>query len=263
MGNGNETNSGFEKLNDSNYGTWKKLVKALLVRKGLWDVVSGDETLPSGSPNTKPVRAFRKRQAEAGAEIILHVEPSQLPFIEDDDPHVVWENLAAMHQARGMATRLTVRRQFWKLEKGELSVQAFISEARRLANQLKDIGVTIDDEDIILVLTGGLPPSYDNFVVSLDSTPPADLSLEYVITRLLNEEARQLGLIPVAETLEHRNVAFAASVKRNLAFITCFNCQKKGHFANDCPEKKKTETVAANIVTDPESDAEEDYDGVW
>ncbi|KAJ6537046.1 hypothetical protein B0H19DRAFT_962354 [Mycena capillaripes] len=88
---GNDSNSGFEKLNDSNYGTWKKLVKAILIRKGLWEVVSGDETLPNRSPTTKPVRAFRKRQAEAGAEIILHVEP---PFIEDDDPHVVWENLA-------------------------------------------------------------------------------------------------------------------------------------------------------------------------
>ncbi|KAJ7658288.1 hypothetical protein DFH06DRAFT_1297632, partial [Mycena polygramma] len=117
---GNDTNSGFDKLNDSNHGTWKKLEKALLVRKGLWDVVSGDESLPNGSPNTKAVRAFRKRQAEACAEIILHVEPAQLPFIDDDDPKVVWDNLAAMHQARGMATRLTVRRKFWKLEKGEL-----------------------------------------------------------------------------------------------------------------------------------------------
>jgi hypothetical protein len=259
---GHDTNSGFEKLNDSNYGPWKKLLKALLIRKGLWEVVSGDETLPSGSPNTKPVRAFRKRQAEAGAEIILHVEPSQLPFIEDDDPKVVWDALAAMHQARGMATRLTVRRTFWKLEKGDLTIQAFISEARRLANQLKDIGVTVDEEDIILVLTGGLPPSYDNFVVSLDSTPPADLTLDYVITRLLNEEARQLGTVPTAETSERRNVAFAAAqAKRNLAFITCFNCQKKGHFANDCPEKK-TETAAANTAIDLGSESD-DYDGVW
>ncbi|KAJ7170313.1 hypothetical protein C8R43DRAFT_866863, partial [Mycena crocata] len=109
----------FEKLNDSNHGPWKKLLKALLVRKGLWGVVSGEETLPAGSPNTKPVKAFRKRQAEAGAEIILHVEPSQLPFIEDDNPKVVWDTLAAMHQVCGMATRLTVRRRFWKLEKDD------------------------------------------------------------------------------------------------------------------------------------------------
>lgn len=255
---GNDTNSGFDKLNDSNHGTWKKLEKALLVRKGLWDVVSGDETLPSGSPNTKAVRAFRKRQAEACAEIILHVEPSQLPFIEDDDPKVVWDNLAAMHQARGMATRLTVRRKFWKLEKGELTIQGFISEARSVANQLNDIGVTVDDEDIILVLTGGLPPSYDNFVVSLDSTPPSNLTLEYVITRLLNEEARQLGTTPPKAESSERNVAFAADVKRRLAFITCFNCQKKGHFASDCPDKK-TEKVAANVATDAVSDSDYEW----
>jgi hypothetical protein len=160
-----------------------------------------------------------------------------------------------------MATRLTVRRTFWKLEKGNLTIQAFISEARCLANQLKDIGVTVDDEDIILVLTGGLPASYNNFVVSLDSTPPSDLTLAYVITRLLNEEARQLGTIPSTETSEHRTIAFAVQAKRNLAFITCFNCQKKGHYANDCPEKK-AEKVAANMAINLDSDSD-DLDGVW
>ncbi|KAJ7915701.1 hypothetical protein B0H13DRAFT_2324094 [Mycena leptocephala] len=109
--------------------------------------------------------------------------------------------------------------------------------------------------------TGGLPPTYDNFVVSLDSTPPDDLTLDYVITRLLNEEARQLGTISPADTW--RDAAFtAATGKRTLAFITCFNCQKKGHFANHCPEKK-TEKVAANTAIDLGPDSEEDCDGAW
>jgi hypothetical protein len=94
-------------------------MKALLVRKGLWDVVDGTETSPVGSPNLKPVRAFRKKQAEAVAEITLHVDVAQLSFIQSDDPKVVWDALAAVHQARGMATRLTLRRRFIRLQKPE------------------------------------------------------------------------------------------------------------------------------------------------
>ena len=61
-------------------------------------------------------------------------------------------------------------------------MQNFIAEVLCLALQLQAIGITVNNEDIILVLTGGLPSSYDNFFITLDSTSPADLTLDYVIT---------------------------------------------------------------------------------
>jgi hypothetical protein len=65
-----ENNSGFEKLKDSNWGTWKVFMKALLVRKQLWDYVDGSEEIPVAGANNrtgKAVRTFRKKQAEAVA----------------------------------------------------------------------------------------------------------------------------------------------------------------------------------------------------
>src|ERR1700738_1264148 len=89
----------FEKLNDSNWGQWRMFMRALLVKKNVWDVVSGSETLPGGSPNTKAVRGFRRKQAEAIVEITLHVDTPQLAFIQGNDPKVIWDALAAIHQA--------------------------------------------------------------------------------------------------------------------------------------------------------------------
>ena len=223
-------------------------MRALLVKKNVWDVVSGLETLPAGSPNSKPVHAFRRKQAEAIAEITLNVEPTQLIFIQGDDPNVVWDSLTKVHQARGMASRLALRRRFLRLEKPEGPMQNFIAEARRLALQLQEIGVTVEDEDTILVLTGGLPPSYDNFVVALDSAP-SDLTLDYVITRLLNEESRQLnGEASYAES------ALAArykpgEVKTVLSHITCWKCGKKGHYQSNC-KKEEEANLALSVVVE-------------
>jgi gag-polypeptide of LTR copia-type/Domain of unknown function (DUF4219)/Zinc knuckle len=241
-----ENGSNFEKLNDTNWSTWKILMKAFLVRKSLWEIVDGSEPMPTGHANSKAVRTFRRRQAEAIAEITLHVEVLQLSFIRDEDPAVVWTELAAIHQARGIATRLTLRRRFLRLQLNETeTIQSFISTARRLANQLTEIGVTVDDEDIILVLTGGLPSSYDNFVVTLDSTPPSQLTLNYVITRLLNEETRQNGdTSPDNVTL---SATSARRKPRDISQITCFNCAQKGHYQSNCPKPKKsppTDTAA-------------------
>jgi hypothetical protein len=50
--------------------------------------------------------------------------------------------------------------------------------------------IVADSEDRrILAPTNGLDGSYESFVISLDATSPADLTLEYLVDRLLNEEA--------------------------------------------------------------------------
>jgi hypothetical protein len=43
----------------------------------------------------------------------------------------------------------------------------------------------------ILALTMGLNTTYDSFVISLDSTPTMDLTLNYIVHHMLNEEVCQ------------------------------------------------------------------------
>ena len=69
----------FANLNKSNYAEWSLYMQSTLIKKGLWRVVEGSESHPLGSPNSKAVKAFDCCQAEAHAEIVLHLEPSQLP----------------------------------------------------------------------------------------------------------------------------------------------------------------------------------------
>jgi Domain of unknown function (DUF4219) len=51
-----------DKLNDSNYADWHIKMEALLDEKELWDLVSGDETMPLSSPNSKAVKTFKWKQ---------------------------------------------------------------------------------------------------------------------------------------------------------------------------------------------------------
>jgi hypothetical protein len=223
----------FALLDETNYHEWAFFMEAVLIRKELLGVVDGSVTQPPGSPNLKPVKAFLHKQKLARAEIILRISPSQLPHVRDSDPQVIWNNLRTLHQSRGFASRLSLRRRFITMKKGDTqSIQSWVADVRRVAFQLSEIDVTVPDEDIILVLTAGLPPSYDSFIISLDAVSPDSLTLDFVVSRLLNEEARQ----GIPATDPHSVALAATRAKTPLAQITCFKCQKKGHYQSNCPD---------------------------
>ena len=73
-------------LKGSNYPTWKLQCHMILMREGLWSIVSGTE---QAQPNdeVENVAKFAARRDRALALIVLSIEPSLLYLLGDpDDP---------------------------------------------------------------------------------------------------------------------------------------------------------------------------------
>jgi hypothetical protein len=66
-------------------------------------------------------------------------------------------------------------------------------KVKALAFRLEDAGITVSDQDIILALTMGLPATYVAVIINFDVTPTESLTLDHVITCLLNEETCQVS----------------------------------------------------------------------
>ena len=139
---------------------------------------------------------------------------------------------------------------------------SWIADVKGVTFQLSQIGVMIPDEDIILALTNGLPSSYEQLVLMLNSTPSEVFNLDYVIRRLRTEETRQH---PEPKILNTTDVAMAVTrdrPKRSLAQITCFGCGNKGHYQANCPTNPAPSHAAPNKpVTAAVAVATED--GFW
>ena len=94
----------FPQLNHTNYIEWALSMEAILIRGGFWDLITGDEKLVEGESDEGIVKAFRKREAQCKAEIVLRVGDSQLSHMADRSPLVVWNSLASIHCARGFGS---------------------------------------------------------------------------------------------------------------------------------------------------------------
>lgn len=262
----------FARLGNKNYANdWDIRMEAVLVKKGLWDVVQVlvSKIKSDGSPktdaeveierNTKIAARDVVKMAEARAELVLRVESSQLSHMTSRDPMIIWQNLERMHRAAGFATSLALRRKFLTARKTESeTMEDWIGRVQSMVLQMEYTGIVVTAQDKILAFTMGLPATYDAVVINFDATHPDDLTVEHVISRLLNEETRQQSNGSITDPNGHdpNNVAFAAQRAAGKEH-TCYFCDKKGHFKADCPERQRWEESRKKVI---ETAAAVDYD---
>ncbi len=131
-----------------------------------------------------------------------------------------------------------------------------------IAFLLVEAKVKVSNDDIIMAITAGLPHSYNQFLVSLDTLTDSEYTLNTVITCLNNEYQRQHMYIstttprtlapstsralPSPEiTSGHSNEALAVTpTMPRLAHITCFMCGNKGHYQANCPSRNLANPTA-------------------
>jgi gag-polypeptide of LTR copia-type/Zinc knuckle len=227
------------KLDNNNYYAWSYRMEMKLRKLGVWNIVNGTESRPIGSATHKVVRAWQTRMDLALSEIIGEVSDSQLVHTRvSRDPADIWDRLEATHVSQGLGSIISIWQRFFTLKKAnDTSVQAHASVIRELADRLTGLGDGPSETLMVSVLMLSLPESYGTLVISLD-THNNRTDFDFVVQRCMNEEARQAT---VTAKDAQPNSAFHAQTKRNKADVTCYNCGKKGHYRNECPDLKNEE----------------------
>ena len=117
-------------------------------------------------------------------------------------------------------------------------ITVWTSHVKGMAFYLEDIGRMVMDEDIIVVLTVGSGMGYDHFVTLIDVMLMQQLTVDYVVTSMLNEEAQsgEKGSTYGNEALMV-NVAkmkLQAGTNRKVGVRKCWRCRETDHIHSEC-----------------------------
>lgn len=230
-----------EKLNGSNYETWKFEMKMVLIREELWAVV--EDELPAESSQTG---AWKTKNMKALSTIALCVEKSQFPLIKKcESAKDSWKKLEEFHVQRTAGSKMYwLKKVFTKKMQPGQDVNSFLLEFDELFDRLANY----DDCELneickAAILLGSLHESYEMLTMALESRPESELSLNLVKQKILDEAKRKKE---VAASKEMGRLNFA--MHSSQISPKCWQCNKVGHKKTECPELSGNESDSDSSV---------------
>lgn len=261
-----------EKLNGRNYVPWSYRMKLFLKNEKCWDVIENDQR-----PNRVTVATWTKMGEQAAFYLGAYVEDSQLPIIKrTNSPKAAWDALSNHHKKASFSNKIRLLRKMYQevLPKNG-DMEAHLTKLMDYYDQLCEIGHVLDNEVFVSIVLTSVGDDYDNLVTALDCREEADLTLELVKTKLLDEYDRK------KKSDSSNGMAMKVFSKPP---VNCHFCDKKGHVKKYCTkfmewmaaEKEKNEKTAnkydkfkkngpdqkshsANIVSAEEDEKSDEY----
>jgi len=255
----------------ANFGAWKERMILLLQENELWDIVENTTTHPIVVPTDATLLgAYNKKNIKAKRFILDAIKDHLIPHLTGKThAYEMWESLTKLYQSTNENRKMVLREKLKsiKMTKAE-NVVTYLTRLTQVRDELGAVGEAIVDSDLVRTTLNGVSKQWVVFVegiVAREKLP----GWERLWDDFVQEETRR-GYVHGSSSTGHEeeNVALATTSKKkfrkgpkggqkpkgegkkDMSKVKCFACHKFGHYAGQCPNKKKKQTTASTEVED-------------
>ena len=282
------TNSNFV-LSDTNYRLWAMIMEFYLEAHGLWEVIGGDdENRTKDRLALSAILSSILESASFQMDIKLSAKENweSLKILQVRADHVIQSRIQFL---RRELENLSMRK--------EEKVSDYSLRFTKVISELRDLGEKLDEKDVVSKLLRSLQQNFDTLTLSLEHIGTIKpMTIEEVLgsmrvyeSRLIERDNREeeQALLSKASKMTKKFDRGQTSRGRgrigqrgrgrgrgrgrqkkaendegekkpfDKSKIKCYNCQKMGHFADECHDeiKKKGNYEKANLVEESEEES--------
>lgn len=145
--------------------------------------------------NQKAISLWKKKDTNARQILMITIsQKKQQAFVNCRSAFAIWTKLAAQYMQNASASTHVLQANFFHYQcvKGHTIMQ-HITAIKGMAQQLDDLNQSMSQSQIMTTIVSTLPSSYRHFMTVWDNLAEADKTMSHLITKLMNEQHRELN----------------------------------------------------------------------
>lgn len=228
-----------------NYETWKFAVRAYFLLEDIWVCIETPEGL-TGDASTAMATKIAQGEQKAYSKLVLLIDPENFVHIQAaTTAKEIWSALQVAFEDNGLTRRVGLLRALTTTKLNDCaSADEYVTTMISTAHKLRNIGMNISDEWLGTMMLAGLPCEYEPMIMGIESSG-LRITADVIKAKII-QDVRNVGANGEVALFGRRsNKGYSSRGKGN---GKCFECDKLGHIARNCPDKKNKKTQQCKSV---------------